>query len=449
MHMNESSQPNKSDQNVPVDFRKLACEHIARGFVVSATKPASKAGVWKWNGLNLFFTAQDVDAFLAENPDYIHGNVAVIGSVGFRYLRDADGKFLRDKKGNKIIAGRLLVVDVDADGVVEQILRETGHRVLPATYMVQSRPNAKPYKIHIYFWHTQASVEMFTRLAGRANKQKKEHSGIRDRSKPVDERGYHPNRYDVKGSGKGGYVLGAGSVHAPEDGGETYTPVNNNPVLPIPDWFVEWLFKDISKELDAQAEDKRKRRAHAKKVAALSPKIRANLRRENHPDGFFVSKVDTYGYMRAKANFLATKGGLPISLIKAFLLKQVPIVCHGGKDFIESEAGQNAIDHLLESVTVDDGESWLQHETFFEEPESDEVLPGVTIDSTSSMSQEAAFARIGEEFPQRIAPDDVYKAFGLSKAVPSETKLLQRVMTNRLRYVAKNVGGKWLWEKTV
>ena len=55
-----------------VDFRTLAAEHIARGFVVSATKPGSKEGIPGWNTYNVLHTIEDVDRFLMGMDVRVH-----------------------------------------------------------------------------------------------------------------------------------------------------------------------------------------------------------------------------------------------------------------------------------------------------------------------------------------------------------------------------------------
>jgi hypothetical protein len=399
-----------------VDFRTLALAHIARGFAVSATKPESKEGFHGWNRYNLLISADGVDRFLKKYPQCSNSNVAVCGSCGFHTLPNSEEQ------------GNLLILDIDRAGVIEQILEETRvnskKRQMPKTYVVASRPTTNPAKQHWYFRHTLASIAAFKKLGGGVAK---EISAIRDLNKPVDERGLHPNRYDLKGSGKGGFVVGAGGLH---DNGEQYTKLNDNPVVDLPDWLLNWLVKDVLKYRIAVAEAKQIALAHAAKVNALSPKRRATLQQRNDPDGFIISKENTYGFLRAKAQFLATKGGLPVEVIRQSLLSLAPIRCHDGKAFVESEAGQKAIDHIIKYVKVDDSEAWLhrEYEEHFIEPTFDGFVGKVPNGSRTEV-----LIQVGQDFPEVISSEDVYKAFGLDSTNPAHRQLATRVM-RRLGY---------------
>src|SRR5271165_5650516 len=97
-----------------VDFRELAKTHIARGFSVAATKPASKEGVHGWHLYNQLFEEQQVDTFLVEHPECANSNVAVCGSCDLHY-RKKDSKVVRDKDGNKILEGNHFFLDIDAE----------------------------------------------------------------------------------------------------------------------------------------------------------------------------------------------------------------------------------------------------------------------------------------------------------------------------------------------
>jgi hypothetical protein len=106
------------------DFRALAKAHIEGGFIVSATAPASKEGMWEWNGVNLLFTLADVDDFLIKHPEREHSNVAVVGSIGRHWKRDKNGVYVRDANGKRILEGNLFILDVDSPGVIEQPERD-------------------------------------------------------------------------------------------------------------------------------------------------------------------------------------------------------------------------------------------------------------------------------------------------------------------------------------
>ena len=426
MHTRKPPQPSSEP-----DFRKLAKEHIRRGFFVSATKPGSKVGIWKWNSLNLLGSPQAVDKFLERCPQYAHSNVAVVGRCGFHWLPDG------------MPEGDIFILDVDRDGVTRQIYKENPRKKFPDTYVVQSRPQSNPAKVHVYFRHTKYSIDAFTKLAQRyAGKNTKEISGIRDRSLPKDARGLHPNRYDVKGSGKAGYVLGAGSVHSEEDGGETYTLLKDFRVADVPPWLIDWIVKDSSKEFDAREVEKAERRAHAKKVAALEPKERERLRRLNHPDGFLVSADSTYLFLLFRARYMA-KQGLSRAPLKAFLIDRALDVCHDGKKFVESPEGKKAIEHILDKMDEEDAydysEAWLQDSNIAEdEPEFEGLL------GTVPETQQTRLTRIAATFPEQISSKEVYERLGLSDKVGANRMMVKRIMKS-LNYAAQNIGGTWMW----
>ncbi len=407
------------------DFRALAKAHIERGFIVSATKPASKEGMWQWNGLNLLFTLDDVDRFLEKHPDCQHSNVAVVGSIGRHWKRDKDGNYVRDKNGKRILEGNLFVVDVDAGGVIEQIVKETGCE-FPNTYIVQSRPKEKPHKVHVYLRWTPYGITAFNALAERFGRKTKEHSGIRDFSKPVDERGLHPNRYDLKGSGANGYVLGAGSVHSADDGGEMYEAQNNTPVLEAEDYLFDWFIQDLTKFYDAAGELSRQAAEHAAKTAALSPQTRAALQRKNDAEGFLISKPGTYGFLWAKARFFA-KHGLPKEIIKQYLIARAPTACHEGRAYVESEKGQRAIESIVKEVEVDDSEPWLQRNKSESKPES-KAEPTDIRALNEITSQSTRLMRIGQGFSHEIGRDEMYQRLQLLSDDEGDRQAASRTM---------------------
>jgi hypothetical protein len=409
-----------------IDFRTLAVEHIARGFVVSATKPESKEGFHGWNRYNLLLDEAGVERFLAKNPQCANSNVAVCGSCGFHYAPDG-----------MTMEGNLLVIYIDIAGVIEQILADNPRKKLPKTYIVASRPTTNPAKQHFYFRHTHYSIAAFKKL-GRG--VAKEISAIRDLTKPVDERGLHPNRYDLKGSGKGGFVVGAGGLH---DNGERYTALNDCPVLDVSNWVVDWFVQDVLKYRAAVGEAKRVALAHVEKVQALSPRKRAALQRENNPDGFIISKENTYAFLRAKARFLATKGGLYPDLIKAYLQRAAADYCHDGKAFVESETGQHAIEHIIEFVVVDVNQSWLEYDydALSVEPTTVDSSNGKYLVTTpNANSRTAVLLQVGQDFPEVITNDDIYKAFRLDPTQKADRQLVSRVMKKLGYKVDGNVG---------
>src|SRR5207247_2248038 len=127
-------------------------------------------------------------------------------------------------------AGNLVFLDIDSDGVVERIEQQTG-RTMPATYVVQSRPQSAPYKRHFYFRQTEYSVQHFTKEIN-----------VKDLTK-TNKEGKPSTLYDLKGCGGGGFVVAAWSIR---ENGERYTAIDEaTPVVPIPDWLVDWIAADV------------------------------------------------------------------------------------------------------------------------------------------------------------------------------------------------------------
>ena len=93
--------------------------------------------------------------------------------------------------------------------------------MLGFTLQVQTRPTTNPAKRHFYFTQTEYSLRCFpknvnsTRTCG---------------------------RYDLKGVGGASFVVAAGTER---ENGEYYTYENQNLVMPIPRWLVDWLVEDI------------------------------------------------------------------------------------------------------------------------------------------------------------------------------------------------------------
>ena len=101
---------------------------------------------------------------------------------------------------------RLLVLDEDAPGELERLCL-TQRRELPETLTVSTGKGT-----HVYY--RQPAAVPFTNAVG----------GLRD------------YRVDVRG--RGGYVIGPGSLH---QNGRTYAVVSAAPIAPVPGWIAELL----------------------------------------------------------------------------------------------------------------------------------------------------------------------------------------------------------------
>jgi hypothetical protein len=119
-----------------VDFFAIAAPLIERGFRVTPVHPESKAPVLKNWPKHQITTLAELKTFVEKNPKYVSHSVGVVGKRGPR---------------------RHCFIDIDADGVVERIEKDTGHK-MPKTYTVSSRPQSAPYKRHFYFFQTAYSL---------------------------------------------------------------------------------------------------------------------------------------------------------------------------------------------------------------------------------------------------------------------------------------------------
>lgn len=102
-----------------------------------------------------------------------------------------------------------LFLELDSTAAYERIEKETG-RKFPETYLVRSRPG----RGHFYFCQTQKSID-----AGNISQ-----SYVREG--------------DWSLRSNNAYVTAAYSLHPHSP--DPYTPLNNNAILPIPDWLVDW-----------------------------------------------------------------------------------------------------------------------------------------------------------------------------------------------------------------
>jgi hypothetical protein len=189
-------------------FLELATAMLKRGFAVTPVDPNAKGGRLWWQYKYFVTNLSEVIQLSKDYPDH---NVGIVSRRG---------------------VGNVCFLDIDGEGVLEQIERETGHK-MPEALVVQSRPQSAPWKRHFCFLQTPVSYAAF----------QKEITGIADLS-VMDAEGKHPNRYDLKGCGGGGYVVAPGSVR---DNGEVYSVEHDGQIGAIPEWLVAWIIQDVRK----------------------------------------------------------------------------------------------------------------------------------------------------------------------------------------------------------
>jgi hypothetical protein len=211
-------------------FYPVAALALSRGFAITGVIPSEKRPrpyAWEKHPFTNLF---DATAYAMEHPD---------DKVGVFLIRGV---------------GKPFVWDIDGQGVLERMSAETG-KELPRTFVVQSRPQSKPYKRHVYFLQTEYSVRMF----GNKNKNVKK----------VSANGEFVTIYDLKGIGGAAQVVAEGSAR--EDGSaEKYTATDADAeIVAIPDWLVDWLVEDARKhKSEVDSARYQKKLAAAKAVAS-------------------------------------------------------------------------------------------------------------------------------------------------------------------------------------
>jgi hypothetical protein len=274
------------------DYESIATAALERGFKVTPVSPAEKRGVLlRWNR----HPSTNRSEIMQHAKDYPTHNVGIVGRRGI---------------------GNEMFLDIDADGVLEQIERESG-REMPPTFTVASRPQSAPWKRHYYFKQTAYSFNTF-----RTETNVKDLTYLKE--------GKHPSRYDLKGVGGGGLVVAAGSVRAD---GEVYAVTNDEPVVPIPDWLVDWLSQDIHRYKSELAKSRAEKRAKAKadQLDAESAGIPAADRD--------VSEDGIYEFLARRAGSLASLG-IRRGSIERLLAELAEDFCNGGKAFAGSTNGK-------------------------------------------------------------------------------------------------------------
>lgn len=191
-----------------MNFKEIAIEQRRRGFEICVVHPDEKRGV--------------------RTDQYEHeSTLARINWLAETYPTANVGVWSRRGK-------EFCFLDIDSDGVIERIERDTNH-VIPATYTVQSSPRSAPFKRHLYFRQTELARKSFPKNMSR-----------QDWTRTVNKNGnqIHPEVYAFKGIGGGSFVVAAGCQ---KRSGEIYTVTLDEAIPEIPEWLVNWLVADRAK----------------------------------------------------------------------------------------------------------------------------------------------------------------------------------------------------------
>jgi hypothetical protein len=393
------------------NYVTIATEAINRGFKVTPVHPLEKRAVLhNWNR-NPTTTLSEV---LQHAKDFPTHNVGIVGRRG---------------------VGNDCFLDVDADGVVEQIESETG-QTMPLTYTVCSRPYTAPWKRHYYFKQTSYSV---TRLRKEANRK--------DTTKWVTSENtgllMHPTLYDLKGVGGGGLVVAAGSVRRD---GEVYTIVDDVDVVDIPDWLVNWFVEDLAKYRSACAKE---RHEHAATAAAIPEEARAVRQEMGDESAFDISEADIYLFINWRASQFAAMGAVGKTLEKV-LLQQVEKFCAGGKKFVASDAGKRQIRKAAVNKRLKVGNA-----SFFNRlgQKRRGTLSGGLKVFVPDPTRKSLLVAAMKKFPDRVTVEDGYRRLqkalaGTGFTVDSKTKAGQKAVREARRgagFHTEQTSEGWVW----
>ena len=287
-------------------YLSIALPLYRKGFVVwNLSTKSDKSGASGWNSL-AYEASENLHRFIAGK--YPNANACVISHRG---------------------VGNPIVLDIDADGVIERIERETRHK-LPKTYTVCSRPKTAEFKRHYYFLQTEYSVESFD----------VEMNGFfRDLSRTETKDGHqvHPNMLDVKGCGRGGFVVAAGSVRAPDakcPEGDVYTCINEADLVPIPDWLVKWL-RDTRSSIEQAGRDAQEKRDMVN--ATRTAEERKQLQESGDESAFNIPYENIWGFLTSRAKTFAASG-IGAELREQCLIEQGVRECAGGVEYVAQHA---------------------------------------------------------------------------------------------------------------
>ncbi len=162
----------------------------------------------------------------------------------------------------------------------------------------------------------------------------------------------HPTLYDMKGIGGGSLVVGAGSVRAPENGKppEIYTCIDDSPVIPIPDWLVNWICEDVRKYREAKDKDFAKKYVEKAAAARIAEEERSRLRERAKADGFDIAQDDIYDFLWWRVGGFIGLGVTDETELTVLLTGQVKRFCEKGDVFIGSESGRRALQKVIGSA---------------------------------------------------------------------------------------------------
>jgi len=389
-------------------FLEIATAMLQRTFAVAPVHPKEKRGVF-WGQYK--HPARNLSEVIQFSKDYPDHEVGIVSRRGIN---------------------NLLFLDIDGEGVLEQIESETAHK-MPLTLTVQTRPQSKPWKRHYYFLQTPFSYSTF----------RKEITGIKELS-ATDSTGKYLNRYDLKGCGGGGFVVAPGSQR---ENGEFYTFEHDAPIVPIPDWLVTWLDQDTRKYRSQLAQ---LREAEKKKHREA---IEASNQGKPLPE-YTKDEINTFLWNRA-ISFAPL--GVRRELIETLLKEQMEDFMKDGKRLAiewKSRIHDISSDPLLRIGTFSKPFLGKLKRPLSIKPPEPIPQPGQVIVTATIHRYQVVDAEI-VGFPSSFSATEVYKRLAkavkkagltLDKNSPADQAAVQRSM-RKAGYGCRNIGGTPMWAK--
>jgi hypothetical protein len=351
------------------DYYAVAREAHKAGFATTPVQPGAKHPRLKgWNK----HPAANLSTIKQHSFDYPHDDVGLVSRRGLN---------------------RVCWLDIDYRTVEDMIFKETGHR-LPRTRTVSSRPKTAPWKKHYCFRQTAYSL----------SKWATEMTGIRDYSNV--ENGEVPNLFDIKGVGRGGFVVAPSccrQVEHPKGSGtfvtEYYTLTDRSGIIDVPDWLVDWVLTryrkfrvDHAERMAAEAEKRQAEKATTaqkiigQRVEAFKFDESKNCLSIDCKRGGLVPKEFRNGFMKSIAGELATRGILKANIGK--MLMVIADQCEDAQEYKES----SAIQGILNGLRV--GNVWISRKQWH-----DSVSHDVSHDNSNAPDLRRVLRQAVKELP--------------------------------------------------
>jgi len=306
--------------------------------------------------------------------------------------------------------GEPFAIDIDTPGVIERMERET-EIALPETYTVLSRPVTAPHKRHIFFRHTQYSDSVF-------------------------KKNVNAGDYDLIGTGtRALQVVSEGCVRP--DTGEVRTG-NGLPIVPVPDWVVDWLMADTKRLLALKAAEARKMNAERKETLREIAEIKsAERRKETGYDQH--TREERYRFIRSRVRTLANSGVAKNRLFQEILAQYKEIYGEirdddpNGWPMLELK---RKIQSVIKNPELKQGNP----------PPIRPIPPGRLVIKARPESAWERRLKIARKFSKMMTSKQIYERLGLDPNNPGQKRVVSRDM-RAAGFVARRGRRGAVWTK--